>query len=185
MRKEDELITLRSATVDDVDQLARWWADGKIMAHAGFPNGIQTDKAKIIADINAAKEIESPPFERLIISRNDNINIGEMSYRETDKDIYEVGIKICDFSQHNRGFGQVCMELLLEYLFVDRHASKVILDTNTRNRGAQRFYERLGFTKIGVRKYCFVDQLGRMQSAVDYEYTKDDYYKNCKIKSSL
>ena len=32
-------LTIRNADVHDAAQLALWWNDGKIMAHAGFPNG--------------------------------------------------------------------------------------------------------------------------------------------------
>ena len=32
-------LTIRNATVNDAEQIALWWNDGKIMAHAGFPNG--------------------------------------------------------------------------------------------------------------------------------------------------
>lgn len=32
-------LTIRNATVKDADLLSSWWNDGKIMAHAGFPNG--------------------------------------------------------------------------------------------------------------------------------------------------
>ena len=32
-------LTLRNATVEDAVLLSAWWNDGKIMAHAGFPNG--------------------------------------------------------------------------------------------------------------------------------------------------
>ena len=36
--KHNNLI-IRNATEKDAEQLALWWNDGKIMAHAGFPNG--------------------------------------------------------------------------------------------------------------------------------------------------
>lgn len=32
-------LTIRNATTDDAELLCSWWNDGKIMAHAGFPNG--------------------------------------------------------------------------------------------------------------------------------------------------
>lgn len=32
-------LTIRNATVEDAVLLSAWWNDGKIMAHAGFPNG--------------------------------------------------------------------------------------------------------------------------------------------------
>ena len=32
-------LTIRDAVVQDAEQLAQWWNDGRVMAHAGFPNG--------------------------------------------------------------------------------------------------------------------------------------------------
>ena len=32
-------LTIRDAVVQDAGQLAQWWNDGRVMAHAGFPNG--------------------------------------------------------------------------------------------------------------------------------------------------
>lgn len=32
-------LTIRNAAEEDAAQLALWWNDGRIMAHAGFPNG--------------------------------------------------------------------------------------------------------------------------------------------------
>jgi len=33
-------LTIRNAMPSDAEQLCTWWNDGKIMAHAGFPNGL-------------------------------------------------------------------------------------------------------------------------------------------------
>ena len=40
MRIQKDNIVIRSATVDDAIQLNKWWNDGRIMEHAGFPNGL-------------------------------------------------------------------------------------------------------------------------------------------------
>ena len=36
--KHNDLI-IRNATEKDAVQLAMWWNDGRVMAHAGFPKG--------------------------------------------------------------------------------------------------------------------------------------------------
>ena len=38
MKIEHNEICLRNVTVADCRQLEKWWNDGSIMAHAGFPN---------------------------------------------------------------------------------------------------------------------------------------------------
>lgn len=43
--KHDNL-TIRNATAEDAEILAKWWSDGKVMAHAGFPLGINSTPKK-------------------------------------------------------------------------------------------------------------------------------------------
>ena len=47
---------------------------------------------------------------------------------------------------------------------------RIVLDTNLNNRRAQHIYEQLG-----VRKDAWRDQLGALQSAVDYELRPEDF----------
>ena len=42
MKIEHNEICLRDVTAADCKQLGKWWNDGSIMAHAGFPNGLGT-----------------------------------------------------------------------------------------------------------------------------------------------
>jgi hypothetical protein len=37
---KNENLSLRTCEVDDSKHLVKWWNDGKVMEHAGFPNGI-------------------------------------------------------------------------------------------------------------------------------------------------
>ena len=40
-------LCIRNAEKKDCEQLAAWWNDGTVMAHAGFPNGLGTSAAEI------------------------------------------------------------------------------------------------------------------------------------------
>jgi hypothetical protein len=42
-----ENIKIRYATLEDAEILCRWWNDGAVMAHAGFPDGLNTTEEKI------------------------------------------------------------------------------------------------------------------------------------------
>ena len=57
MLLKNENLTIRNADAADAEQLAAWWNDGSVMAHAGFPLGLGTSAEKIAAgsepDINA------------------------------------------------------------------------------------------------------------------------------------
>jgi RimJ/RimL family protein N-acetyltransferase len=166
--KNDNLV-LRHATVDDVQILWDWWSNGKIMAHAGFPNGIHTDADKLMEKIKN----ETDTSRRLIIEIDSN-RVGEMSYRIQD-DTAEIGIKICDFSYHEKGYGTKALKMLIGYLFKEMEVPKIILDTNLNNTRAQHVYEKIGFRKVAVRIDSWKNQLGVLQSAVDYELSREDF----------
>lgn len=172
---EKENLKIRSATLDDSAILCKWWNDGKVMAHAGFPNGLHTDEKKIAELIKQDND-----YNRRLILEYNNKPIGEMNYRTIKEKVAEIGIKICDFRMHNKGLGTKYLKMLIEYLFNNMGYKKIILDTNLNNTIAQHVYEKLGFKKIGVRKDAFKDQLGNLQSAVDYELTLDLYINNIK-----
>ena len=40
MKLQYKDLLIRDVTVDDAEQLCIWWNDGKVMEHAGFPNGL-------------------------------------------------------------------------------------------------------------------------------------------------
>lgn len=164
--KQDNL-TIRNATADDAQQLAAWWNDGSVMAHAGFPNGLGTTVEKVIAGI--AKNTEK---KRLHIIEENGIPIGEMNYRTTESGAAEIGIKICSPSCQNRGLGRKLLKMFIDGLFNDLGYDEIILDTNLDNLRAQHVYESLGFEKVRVNIDSWTDQLGNKQSSVDYRMKK-------------
>lgn len=52
---------------------------------------------------------------------------------------------------------------------------KIILDTNLKNTRAQHIYELLGFKKVRVNENSWTDQLGELQTSVDYELIESDF----------
>lgn len=171
MLLQRENLKIRNATVDDAKLLAAWWNDGKIMAHAGFPNGTgQTPEC--IAE--SLKKDADNVCRRLIIEL-DNVPIGEMVYRNMGGNTAEIGVKICDFSKHDKGYGKILLSMLISSLFNDMGYEKIILDTNLNNKRAQHVYQELGFQKIQVRENSWRNQLGELQSTVDYEMHQKDF----------
>lgn len=162
---------IRNATAQDAPQLAAWWNDGAVMAHAGFPNGLGTT-AHAIAESLAT---DSDDTRRRLIIEQGSVPIGEMSYRNVGGGTAEIGIKICDFTRQNKGLGKVLLSMLITSLFRDYGYEKIVLDTNLTNTRAQHVYEQLGFTKLRINTDSWRDQLGRLQSAVDYELTEDKF----------
>ena len=165
-------LTIRNAVESDAEQLCAWWNDGEIMAHAGFPNGIGETPDRIresLADDN------DETHRRHIIELNGK-PAGEMNYRNKGNKVAEIGIKICDFGRQEKGYGTTLLSIFIDALFTYYGYEKIILDTNTKNERAQHVYEeKLGFRRIGIRKNSWRDQLGELQSAVDFELTKDSW----------
>ena len=170
-------LVIRSAEVKDAEQMNRWWNDGVVMAHAGFPNGLGQPLEETLAEI---KENEQHLSQRCVIEI-DNVLAGELSFRLLGDNVAEIGIKICEESYQGNGYGSTLLRMLITYLFEDAHLNskyevhKIVLDTNLKNERAQHVYEKLGFTKLRVNYGSWEDQLGVMQDSVDYEMTKAQY----------
>ena len=114
---------------------------------------------------------------RLIIEYND-VRIGEMSFYVFENHRYEIGIKICESDYQEKGIGRVVLSMLIEELF-RMGANVIFLDTNLKNTRAQHVYEKLGFRKTAVHYNSWKNQLGEMESSVDYELTADEF---CNLK---
>lgn len=70
--------------------------------------------------------------------------------------------------------GCIILSLFIKELF-NMGYEKVILDTNVKNTRAQHVYEMLGFTKVRVRENDWKNQLGELQSSIDYELVQKDF----------
>ena len=164
MELQHRNILLRDATKADAKQLAEWWNDGAVMAHAGFPNGLGTTEEEVAEDIGAGA----------LIIEEAGKPIGEANYRSVDDKVAEIGIKICVFDCQNRGVGKIVLSMLIRYLFGNGF-DKIVLDTNLENKRAQRVYESLGFRKVHINIDSWTDQIGKLQSSVDYELVEKDF----------
>ncbi len=163
-------LIIREAEPADAKQLCAWWNDGGVMAHAGFPNGLGTTEEKIIAklsDTNSKNRCHMIEYQGRLI--------GEMNYRDTLPGECEIGIKICDASMQNKGLGKIILSLFIRTLFHEYGYRKILLDTNLNNARAQHVYEQLGFQKLRVNIDSWKDQLGNLQSSVDYELTESRF----------
>ena len=165
-------ITIRNAKAADAALLCKWWNDGTVMAHAGFPLGLGITENEIISKIHA----ETDETTRRHIILIDDIPVGEMNYRQLNDCTCEIGIKICEAVYQNRGYGTIILHMFLHGLFHILHYDTVLLDTNLKNERAQHVYEKLGFVKIRIHHDSWKDQLGQLQSSVDYALQKADYH---------
>ena len=167
-----EKLTIRNALQTDAEQLCSWWNDGKVMAFAGYPNGLNTTPE----EIRRSLANDTDDTHRRCIIEFDGKPIGEMNYRNKGNGIAEIGIKICNFTQQEKGLGTTLLSMFFDELFNVYGYNKIILDTNTNNKRAQHVYEKkIGFKIVRVREQAWRDQLGVMQSFIDYELAKADW----------
>jgi RimJ/RimL family protein N-acetyltransferase len=145
------------------------------MAHAGFPNGTGQTPKSIAESILQ----DTDDTHRRLIIESDGIVIGEMNYRNKGNAVAEIGIKICDFSKQERGYGRVILSMLIQELFSMGY-KKIILDTNLNNTRAQHVYEMLGFLKVKVNLNSWKNQLGELQSSIDYEICENQFVNYAK-----
>ena len=171
MRIEYSSILIRNAEPGDAAQLAAWWNDGGVMAHAGFPLGLGITEEEIAASLKT----DCDGVRRRLMLEYGGEPIGEMSFRRLENRSAEIGIKICRKDFQEKGIGRIALSLLIRWLF-DHGCGRIVLDTNLDNLRAQHVYELLGFQKTGVRLHSWVDQLGQKQSAVDYCLTPDSFH---------
>lgn len=182
MKLEQGKLCIKNAEKEDCKQLVSWWNDGEVMAHAGFPNGLGTSEEKVQKQIAA----DNDDTRRHLVIWYDGNRIGEMSYanlgdslEETGEDTIEnrtadIGIKISNPAFQEKGLGKIVLSMLIRELF-SRGYTKIVLDTNLKNKRAQHVYERLGFQKVNIRMDAWIDQVGEKQSVVDYELTKEHF----------
>ncbi len=164
---------IRAATENDATLLADWWADGNVMEHAGFPNGLKTDfdalreRLKTQTKSNIIWMIEHPAHHP----------IGEMNHRIKERKA-EIGIKLCVATSQNKGLGSEALTWLIHMLFKDYDIVAIVLDTMIENIRAQAVYEKLHFKQIDRLENCWQDQLGHWRTAMVYQLTYDDYQRH-------
>lgn len=156
--------------MEDADLLSSWWNDGEVMAHAGFPNGTGETPEEIAERIK--KDTDE---DRHLMIELDQRPVGEMSYGREGEATAGIGIKICDFSEHDKGYGKILLSMLILSLFQDMGYKKIILSTNANNNRAQHVYEELGFRKVQIRENAWKNQIGELQSSIEYELYQEDF----------
>ncbi|MCL2169149.1 MAG: GNAT family N-acetyltransferase, partial [Defluviitaleaceae bacterium] len=148
MRIEKDGMVLRAAEVADAPVLGAWWRDGAVMAHAGFPNGLDTTDEEIVQKIE--KQVRGESKMQWIIMEVDGVPVGETHYHDKGEQTAAIGIKICVQDMQGKGHGTRFLRMLISELFENLGFERIILDANVRNIRAQRTYQGLGFREVGV-----------------------------------
>lgn len=120
------------------------------------------NKKEVRTHITANKPVnlnQEREFYEEVISKEDNVHlaisieeemIGIISLKDSDKDIQvaEIGIWI-DPEHHGAGYGTEAAGLITEYGFKELNYHRIMARAHGENKGSQRIWEKLGFTKEG------------------------------------
>lgn len=157
---------LRPALISDLPVLRFWDEQPHVLAARGKddPPDWEGELARSVDWCELLIcEIENRPLGILQIidpAREDSHYWGDVEEGLRAIDIW-IGAK----SDLGRGFGTRMMRLGLERCFADPRVEAVLLDPLAANTRAHRFYKRLGFRRIGPRRFgqddCIVYRLDR------------------------
>jgi aminoglycoside 6'-N-acetyltransferase len=140
------MVSLRSATLDDVPALAairatpevfRWWRGGADMAS------------------EVAADIEDAEATTLAVELDSRV-VGAIQWSaETEPDYRHAGIDIyLDPTVHGRGVGTDAVRTLARHLIVDEGFHRLVIDPAADNAAAIKCYSKVGFRPVGImRKY--------------------------------
>lgn len=180
MRIAKDNITIRSAERRDAKTLNSWWNDGRVMAHAGFPNGLGESMEETLENIDRNRDNTC----QLCIIEIDGIPVGELSYRVRSEEATAYpGWKICEEDYQNKGYGPKIIIMLFDFLFTDaainslHELKRIVWDTMSDNTRAQHVYEhKIGATKTKTVENAWQDQTEIWRTAVYYEISREAFF---------
>jgi aminoglycoside 6'-N-acetyltransferase len=157
---------LRPALISDLPVLRSWDEQPHVLAARGKDDPVdwETELARRVdwGELLIA-EIDGRPVGILQIidpAREDSHYWGDI-----EEDLRAIDIWIGAEADLGRGFGTRMMRLGIERCFADPRVEAVLVDPLAANTRAHRFYERLGFRRIGPRRFgqddCIVYRLDR------------------------
>ena len=159
------MITLRTATIDDLNLLLEW--DKKQQVIDCDPDddwNWETElnrnpgwREQLVAELNG----EPIGFIQIIDPYHEETHY----WKEVEQNKRAIDIWIGEEKYLNKGYGTSMMELAIERCFKNPEVNGILIDPLKTNTKAHRFYERLGFEFIEEREFnesaCYVFELKR------------------------
>lgn len=165
MKKQQQNISVRPATMEDLPFLQRWDED---------PGVIQADPE---SDWDWELELtRTPSWREQLVAEIDGRPIGFIQIIDPHKEethywgdvpagLRAIDIWIGEKADRGKGFGTTMMRLAIERCFAHADVKGILIDPLESNYRAHRFYELLGFHFVENRwfekDYCRVYRLDR------------------------
>lgn len=181
MKKND--IVLRTAVHSDLIKIHQWLNLDIILKYFG---GRDHDRPSI-EDIENEYGSQNNPNVLMIYYKNKPVGFidvfefsSETNIRhglsENEKEVFSFDIVIGETRVQNKGIGSAALNELLQILFFEKAANKVVLDTYVWHKQAIRCYEKCGFRITRILKNHEKYE-GKEADDVFMELTKKEYLK--------
>ena len=159
-------VLLRAATPADVGLLTYWDSKPHVIAATGADE--PEDWAKELA--------EDPDWRWFLVAEDNGRPVGVVQiidpreeeshyWGEIDAGLRAIDIWIGEEADLGHGLGTQMMSQALDQCFADSNVTAVLIDPLASNIRAHRFYERMGFSVVGPRRFgtddCIVYRMDR------------------------
>jgi aminoglycoside 6'-N-acetyltransferase len=159
------MITLRSATISDLELLQHW--DQQAHVIAADPNDDWGWEVELSRNPDWREQLIAEFQGRAIgfIQIIDPAREESHYWGDVSADLRAIDIWIGEETDLGKGYGTIMMQLALARCFADPAVMAVLVDPLADNTSAHRFYERLGFRWVEQRRLgddnCLVYRLNR------------------------
>jgi RimJ/RimL family protein N-acetyltransferase len=165
------VVTLRRATVEDVDWLVALYTDDDVEPFLGGQRS--RGRAEVLTDVERSQS-EPERFGRMI-AELDGERAGAFGYRELSEVHRIVHLEALAVAPafRRRGVADAGARLLMGYLFDELGFHRLELACYGFNDAAIRHSERVGFVREGVKRRAYMRH-GEWQDAVQFALLADE-----------
>ena len=153
-----ERLVVRTATAHDVELIYELWTDPRVMANAGFPQGLRTTREEIDKKLRKPSDSE---FERLLVVelKDTGQSIGQCYMHHPDEEgIAETDIKLLPaFWGHK--YGVEAKRGMVTHLFTHTNCTAVGASPNVGNIASIKMQESVGGVRVGEAVYEFPESM--------------------------
>ncbi|QSX07233.1 GNAT family N-acetyltransferase [Sedimentibacter sp. zth1] len=185
---ETSRISIKMLEESDLELIHKWWNDGRVTKHMGFPNGMKVTKEKLHHRFKEQIEEKNKILNTriyIIYSKEMKKPIGELQYGEADMDKKKcrLGIKIGELDAQGKGNGKEALICFIQYLFNKLKMQLIEIDSFPENERAYNLYMRIGFKEVEILKKFWTDETNKIHDLVMMELKKGDWkFSEVKIK---
>ena len=163
---ETERLSIRRFRPDDWQDLYEYLSQGEVVKYE--PYGVFTEVASKQEAINRS---ENDAFWAVCLLGSGKL-IGNVYLAKNDFDTWELGY-VFNANFQGKGYATEAVRALLDYIFGEKNARRVVAMCNPLNESSWRLLERLGMRREGHLRqniYFKKDQNGEPIWADTYEY---------------